>query len=285
MNDRIVAIAGATGQQGGATTRALAGKGFRIRALTRSLSSEAARALAASGVDLAPVDFDDEASIGAALSGAWGAYAVQNSWTAGVEREEEQGHRFARVARDVGVQHFVYTSVGSAHRKTGIPHFDSKARIEDTVRGLGFPSYAIVRPVAFMENLLTPAFLHGDTLMSALQPTTAVQMIAVRDIGQYGALAFTDARLRNREIDIAGDAVTMARAAETLSRALGRSLSYVQVPMSEIRKRSDDVATMLEWFERVGYDADIAGNAREFGVVPTSLDAWAATLPGQAART
>ena len=82
----------------------------------------------------------------AALAGAWGAYAVQNTWTAGVEGEEAQGHRFAKVARAAGVQHYVYASVASADRKTGIPHFDNKSRVEDTVRSLGFPSYAIIRP-------------------------------------------------------------------------------------------------------------------------------------------
>jgi uncharacterized protein YbjT (DUF2867 family) len=247
--------------------------------MTRNPDGEAARALAASGAELVRADLDDEASLRGALDGAWGAYAVQNTWTAGVEGEEAQGHRFARMARQAGVQHYVYASVASAHRHTGIPHFENKARVEATVRDLGFPSYAIVRPVFFMENLVTPWFLHGDSLVSALAPTTVLQMIAVRDIGQYGALAFTNAaQFKNREIDIAGDAVTMPETAATLSRALGRAITYAQIPMAEIRKNSDDFATMLEWFERVGYDADIPGNARAFGIAPTSLEAWATTL-------
>lgn len=150
------------------------------------------------------MEFDDEASVRRALTGAWGAYAVQNTWTAGVEREEEQGHRFARAAKATGIQHFVYASVASAHRQTGIPHFDNKFRVENTVRGLGFPSYTIIRPVYFMENLLSP------------------------------------------------------------------------IPISEVRKSSPDAAAMYEWFERVGFDADIAGNARTYGVRPTTLGEWAA---------
>ena len=58
--------------------------------------------------------------------GAWGVFALQNTWEAGVEGEEEQGKRLAKLARNAGVEHYVYTSVGSAHRKTGIPHFDNK---------------------------------------------------------------------------------------------------------------------------------------------------------------
>lgn len=278
MTDRIILISGATGQQGGATARALAGKGFKIRALTRNPDGDAAKALAATGAEVVKGDLDDEASLKAALAGAWGAYAVQNTWTAGVEGEEAQGHRFAKVARAAGVQHFVYASVASADRKTGIPHFDNKSRVEDTVRSLGFPSYAIIRPVFFMENLPSPWFLNGDKLVSALDPKTVLQMIAVSDIGQYGALAFTDERFKNLELDIAGDAATMPQTAEILSGALGRTIEYLRIPMSEIRKNSEDFALMLEWFEAVGYDVDIAATAKDYGVKPTSLKEWASSL-------
>ena len=276
---KLVVISGATGQQGGAVIRALAGKGFTLRALTRDPNSAAAQAVAKdTGATLVKVDFDDEASIRAALNGAWGAFAVQNTWTAGVEGEEAQGHRFAKAAREAGVQHYVYTSVASADRQTGIPHFDNKFRVENTVRSLHFPSYTILRPVFFMSNLPSPWFLNGDKLVSALKPDTVLQMIDVADIGKYGALAFTDPRFKNLEIDIAGDAATMTQTAATLSTALGRHIGYVQIPIGEIRKNSEDFALMLEWFERVGYDADIAGNAKTYGVKPTTLAEWAATL-------
>ena len=279
MTDRIILISGATGQQGGATARALAGKGFKIRALTRNPDSEAAKAIAATGAELVKGELDDEASLKAALAGAWGAYAVQNTWTAGVEGEEAQGHRFAKAARAAGVQHYVYASVASADRKTGIPHFDNKSRVEDTVRSLGFPSSAIIRPVFFMENLPSPWFLNGDHIVSTLKPTTKLQMIAVKDIGEYGALAFLDdARFRNLELDIAGDEVTLPEAADTLGRSLGKPLSYLQIPISEVRKNSEDLALMLEWFEAVGYDADIAGEAKKYGVKPTTLVDWASQL-------
>jgi uncharacterized protein YbjT (DUF2867 family) len=178
------------------------------------------------------------------------------------------------------VQHYVYASVGSAHRQTGIPHFDNKFRVEETVRTIGFPSYVIVRPVFFMENLITPWFLNGDVLYAALDPATVLQMIAVEDIGKYGARAFTDAaKLNGREIDVAGDACTMPAATHVLSEALGRPITFVQVPIAEVRKNSEDFAIMLEWFGEVGYNVDIAATSREFGIAPTSLAEWAAKLP------
>jgi uncharacterized protein YbjT (DUF2867 family) len=278
-NERTILITGATGKQGGAVIRHLAGQGFHLKAMTRNPASEAAKALSATGVELVSGDLNDASSLERALAGAWGAFAVQNTWEAGVEGEEAQGKRFATVAREKGVQHFVYNSVGSAHLKTGIPHFDNKARIEDTVRALKFPSHVILRPVFFMENLPSAWFLHGDKLITAMKPTTKLQMIASDDIGKAGARAFTRAAdLAGKEIDIAGDSATMTEAAQVLSGALGRKIEFMEIPISEVRKNSEDFALMLEWFEKVGYSADIPAVERLLDLRMTKLADWAKGL-------
>jgi uncharacterized protein YbjT (DUF2867 family) len=275
-NDRTILITGVTGHQGGAVARALKGSRFRLRGLTRKPESERAAVLARDGVEIVKGDLDDEATLRRALAGVWGVFGVQNSWEAGVEGEEAQGKRLATLARETGVEHYVYSSVGSAHKRTGVPHFDNKWRIEETVRGLGFPSHVILRPVFFMENLLAPSSLQGDKLSSALKPDTKLQMIAVDDIGWFGARAFTDhAVLDRREIDLAGDARTMAEAAAILAKALNRPIAFVQTPIEQVRQYSEDLALMLEWFERIGFSADIAGLEREFRRTLTKLPDWA----------
>jgi uncharacterized protein YbjT (DUF2867 family) len=275
-SDRTILITGVTGNQGGAVAQALQNSGFHLRGLTRTPDGERAAALVRQGVDVVKGDLDDAATLRRALTGAWGVFAVQNSLEAGVEREEAQGKRLATLARESGVEHFVYTSVGSAHKRTGIPHFDNKWRIEDTVRGLCFPSHVILRPVFFMENLLAPYSLQGSTLAWALGPGTRLQMIAVDDIGWFGARAFTDAEaLNRRDIDLAGDVRTMPETAEVLTEALGRPIAFAQTPIEQVRQYSKDTAVMLEWFDRVGYSADIAGLEREFGRELTKLPDWA----------
>ncbi len=275
-SDRTVLITGVTGHQGGAVAHALQGAGFRLVGLTRKPDSEPAKALARHGVDIVKGDLDDETTLRRALAGTWGVFAVQNSLEAGVEGEEAQGKRLATLAREAGVQHYVYTSVGSAHRQTGVPHFDNKWRIEETVRGLRFPSHVILRPVFFMDNLLAPFSLQGSTLAWALGPNTKLQMIAVDDIGWFGARAFIDAdALNRREIDIAGDLRTMPEVAEILTEALGRPIAFGQMPIEQVQQYSKDTASMLQWFERVGYSADIAGLEREFGRALTKLPDWA----------
>lgn len=276
--NKVILVTGATGKQGGALISELAGKGWTLRAMTRHPDGEAAQKLRGKGVDVVAGDLDDAASLKKALAGAWGVFGVQNTWEAGVEREEEQGKRLAQLAKDAGVHHYVYASVGSADRHTGIPHFENKMRVEETVRSLGFPSLVIYRPVFFMENLTTPWFLNGDTMYSTLDRATVLQMIAVTDIGKYAARCFTDAeRLNGRAFDIAGDARTLPETVDVLGRAFGRTIKYVRIPLADVRKNSEDFALMLDWFDKVGYNADIDGMAREFGIPPTRLDAWAAT--------
>jgi uncharacterized protein YbjT (DUF2867 family) len=274
-NDRIILVTGATGKQGGATVRHLAEHGgFTLRAMTRKPDGDAARALVPLGVEIVPGDLDDAASLERALAGAWGVFAVQNTWEAGVHREEEQGKRLARAASERGVQHYVYTSVGSAQRKTGIPHFDNKYRIEQVVKQLGFPTYSILRPVFFMENL--PGMVQGDVLRLALTPTTKLQMIAVDDIGRFAAQAFTDpTRWDRAEVELAGDSVTMLEAAGALTEMLGRRIGYEQLPIDAVRQQSEDFALMLEWFERVGYNADIRALEQKWRIRPVTLREWA----------
>lgn len=278
-NERTILITGITGQQGGTVARELLARGYRVKGMTRKPDSEKAHEFRKLGADIVQGDLDDAASLKRALQGVWGVFAIQNTWEAGVEKEEEQGKRIAKIAKEAGVQHYVYSSVGSAHRNTGIPHFENKWRIEETVRGLGFPSHIIIRPVFFMENLASPWFKPGidqGQLMIALKPETALQMIAVNDIGKYGLAAFEKHKeLNGREIDIAGDALTMPETARILSEAAGKKVDFVQLPIEEVRKLSEDYAMMLEWFDRVGYNADIAGNTKEFGIKPTSFKDWA----------
>lgn len=282
MSEKVVLITGVTGAQGGGVARELVGKGFKLRGLTRKPDSDAAKAVAALGVELVKGDLDDEASLKAALQGVWGVFGVQNTWEAGVEKEEVQGKRLVQLAKAASVQHFVYTSVGSAQKNTGIPHFDNKWRVEETLRAARFPSHVIFRPVFFMENLLGGWFLQGDKLTAGLKPETPLQMVAVKDIGRVEAQGFTrSAELSGKEFDLAGEAVTMADATKMLSAALGKPLEFVSLPLEAVRKNSEEFAIMLQWFEDVGYSADIPALDKNFGRM-TRFEEWAKTakVPG-----
>jgi uncharacterized protein YbjT (DUF2867 family) len=275
-----VLVVGATGQQGGAVAHELLTHGWRVRALTRKPDGEKARSLMALGATVVQGDLDDPASLERALRGAYGVFSVQNTYEAGVVKEEEQGKRLATLAKQEGVVHFVYTSVASAQHNTGVPHFDNKWRIEETVRGTGFPFCTVLRPVFFMENFLSPWFKPGidqGWLRIAVKPQTLLQLIAVEDIGRYARWAFEHPEAASgRAFELAGDLRRMPEAARIIGRAAERRVEYAQLPIEEVRKFSADFALMFEWFDRTGYDVDIPGLARETGIRPLTLPAWAA---------
>lgn len=263
MNDRpTILVTGATGQQGGAVARSLLEKrGFAVRALTRDPEKPQARELAGRGAEVVRGDLEDRSSLDRAVEGIYGVFAVQSFWEAGYDGEIRQGKRCVDAAKAAGVEHVVYSSVGSAHRATGVAHFDSKWEIEEHLRASGLP-YTILRPVFFMQNWESfgKDEILGGTLAQPLDPDKPLQMLAVEDIGAFAAMAFDSPdRWIGREADLAGDEMTMPEVARTISRAIKREVRYRQVPWDRFEENAGaEATTMYRWFDDHGYQADIA---------------------------
>jgi uncharacterized protein YbjT (DUF2867 family) len=267
MNTKTILVTGATGQQGGAVARQLLKQpGFAVRAFTRDPAKPAARDLAQAGAEMIQGDLDDTDSVRRALEGAYGAFSVQNFMEAGYDGEIRQGKQLADAAKAAGVQHFVYSSVVSAERQTGLPHFESKWQIEQHI-GQGGLSHTILRPVFFMQNwynYMREPILHG-TLPLPLNPQTPLQQISVDDIGAFAALAFQNpSKWHGRTVELAGEELTMLRVSELLTRAVRRPVRYVQVPWEQFRENAgEEMTKMYRWFEDVGYHVDIAALRKE----------------------
>jgi uncharacterized protein YbjT (DUF2867 family) len=194
------------------------------------------------------------------VEGVYGVFSVQNFWETGYDREVQQGKIVADAAKAAGVEHFVYSSVGSTYRRTGIPHFESKWEIEEHVRQIGLP-YTILRPTFFMQNWeWTREMVLGGTLTRPLDPDKPFQQVAVEDVGAFATIAFENPdRWVGREVDLAGDEQTMPEIAETFGRVIGREVSYYQVPWDQFEEQMGEESTvMYRWFNDVGYEADIA---------------------------
>ena len=256
-----VLVSGATGQQGGALARVLLGKGHRVRAFVRKPDSPEAKELERLGAELAVGDFEKPSTIEDAARGMDAAFVVATPFEAGTEAETRHGIAAADAAKAAGVEHLIYSSVADADKDTGIPHFDSKREVEEHIEGLGIP-YTIVAPVYFMDNVLAPwtlPQLEEGRIPMALPSSRPLQQIALSDI-----VAFTALVLENREqfvgrrVDIASDEPTGEEVAKVLTRVTGREIDYVELPLEQVRQAmGEDGVRMFEWFDRVGYSADI----------------------------
>src|SRR5476649_2133499 len=146
-----VVVMGSTGNQGGAVARWLLARGHKVRAVTRDPNSSQAKSLASAGATLVAASLEDTAAITKALEGATSLFAMTTPSGGGTDGEIRQGVAAADAAKAAGV-HLVFTSVGSANRETGIPHFDSKYEVEKHIAKVRVRA-TILAPVYFMENL------------------------------------------------------------------------------------------------------------------------------------
>ncbi|MBD2115125.1 MULTISPECIES: NmrA/HSCARG family protein [Cyanophyceae] len=264
--ERLILVTGATGNQGSAIARHLLQRGnFKVRALVRDPNKPAAQALQQAGAELAVGDLNDRASLDRALQGAYGVFSLQ-IFQDGLDTEIRQGKMVADAAKAAGIQHFVYSSVGSAERNTGVPHFDSKFQVEEYIRASELP-YTILRPVFFFYNynLLRP-MLETGKLFQPLSPETKLQQLSEEDYGEMVADVFNrPADFMKGEIELASVDMTMPEIAAAFSRVLGKPVEYQQVPFEAFEQQiGEELTIMYRWFENVGYGADLAQLKRDF---------------------
>lgn len=271
---RIILVTGATGRQGGAVYRQLQKQGFKLRALVRDPNSDRARQL--TGLrEVFQGSLDDPDSLVRAMDGVYGVFSVQ-PYSA---NEIQQGVAVIEAAKRQGVSHFVYSSVASADEETGIPHFETKIKVEEHLRSSGL-QYTILRPVFFMENWWR-AFgdsIRNGQLQQPLSPAATLQMIAVDDIGAFAALAFEHpGEWRNRIFSLAGAELSMQQMADAFSRVTAQDVKYVQISWEQFEKKMGrELTVMYHWFEEKGFHFNIEEVRREYPVTNT-FDRWLET--------
>ena len=267
-NIRKILVTGATGQQGGALARLLLKKKHEVYALIRStkLESPKAQNLRNQGAKLVEADLDKPDSLEQATNGIDSVFLMGTWVEVGTEGEIRRGKMMVDIAKEKKIEHIVYSSVVNADKNTGIPHFESKYKVEQHIKNSGIP-YTIIGPTFFMDNLLSYSLagLQQGQVALPLSPSRILQQSAVENIAEFSALAL---ERRNsfigKRIDIASDEITGEQTAKVLSNELGHKIRYEQVPMEQIRQTSEDLAVMFEWFERIGTGVDVAALHKQY---------------------
>ena len=267
LSRKNVLVIGATGQQCGPLARLLLQNKHKVYALTgnRNARSSAIQDLENRGANIVEGNLDDPDSLQQVVKNIESIFLMGTPFEDGIEGEIRRGKLVADIAKENKIQHLVYSSVVNADKNTGIPHFESKYKVEQYIDNLGIP-YTIIGPTFFMENLLDPRLrqaLQQGQLALPLSPSTILQQISVQNIAEFSAMVIeSPERFLGKRIDIASDEVTGQKATEILSSVLDQKIKYSQIPAP-----NEDLARMFEWFEKVGTGIDISSLQREYPAV------------------
>ncbi len=234
MTDKkIIFVTGGTGNQGGAVARNLVQQGFRVKVLTRNTNSPKAQILEKLNIELVKDDLNCADTFRQHLKDVYGIFSVQ-TFQNGVEKEINQGKKLATVAKEVGVKHFLYSSVIGADLNTKVPHFESKFEIENHIKQIELP-YTIIRPASLYENFLIPQVRKGILKGKLVQPinrNTIQQYVASEDIGKAASKIFQNNDLYlSKTIPLATEQLSTQEIADIFSKALNKKIEYQKLPV------------------------------------------------------
>lgn len=272
---KIIAVAGATGAQGGGLVRAILedpSGGFAVRALTRDAKSEKAQTLAKKGVEVVSANVDDVESMKKAFAGAHGAFCVTFFWDhMSPEKELAQAKGMAQAAKAAGLKHAVWSTLEDTRKrvpltdnrmptlqgKYKVPHFDAKGEADKFFAEAGVPTTYLLTSF-YWDNLIAfgmgpkkgPDGKFGFTLPMADKRLAG---IAAEDIGRCAYGIFKKGpELAGKRIGISGEAVSGAAMAAALSKALGKEVVYNAVTPEQYRKfgfpGADDLGNMFQYY-------------------------------------
>lgn len=275
MPDSVLVV-GATGTQGGAVVRQLIEDGMDVYAMTRRPDSDAATVLAEGGATVVEGDLDSRSSVEDALSDVDAAFLVTDYFEHGAETEIEQGTRFVDAASSEGLDHLVFSSVAAADEGTDVRPFETKAEIERHLEAADVPA-TVVRPTYFMQNFEAMRSRIADgTLALGLEPRVPLQMVDVADLGTTVADALGNPEEYVGEtVALAGDELTLDAMAIRFGEAVDEDVSAVSVPNEKLRETlGDDYADMFAWFNRTGFDVDLAASRARHDVSFSTLEGY-----------
>jgi len=303
---KIIAVVGATGAQGGGLARAIledAGGEFAVRAITRHVQSDRARALAALGAEVVEADADNLKTLAKAFRGAYGAYCVTNFWEHfSPEREVAQARNMAEAARAMGTEHLIWSTLEDTRRwvpladdhmptlmdKYKVPHFDGKGEADQVFLDAEVPVTFLLTSF-YWDNLIHFGMgprpgPDGELAITFPMGDKRLPGIAVADIGRCALGIFKRGETYvGRRVGIAGGHLTGAQMAESLSRALGHPVRYHDIAPEDYRNLgfpgAADLGNMFQFkrdFEAEFCAARNLDEARALNPKLQTFDQWLA---------
>jgi uncharacterized protein YbjT (DUF2867 family) len=268
---KIIAVAGATGAQGGGLVRAILkdkGSEYAVRALTRDPTTPRATALENLGAEVVAANLDDRESLKDAFEGAYGAFCVTFFWDHfSPEKEKAHAKAMAGAAKHAGVQHVIWSTLEDTRRwvpasdnrmptlmgRYKVPHFDAKGESDQFFSALPVTN---LLTTFYWDNLIGMAPKKGPdgTLVFTLPiGDKKLAGIGAEDIGKcaYGVFK-RGPEFIGKTIGIASDMLTGTQIAAALSAALGREVRYNPVTPAAFRgfgfPGAEDLGNMFQFY-------------------------------------
>ncbi|PVF95731.1 NAD(P)-binding protein [Serendipita vermifera] len=267
-NKPVIAVFLATGKTGGGAIDAILADGtFAARAVTRNPNSDAAKALAAKGAEVVQGDLADPASLEKAVQGAYGVLGATDFWTAFFE-EENQGKSLVDAAKKAGVKHFVWVTLDHS----GVPHFDTKARVDDYLKDSGVPRTSLYTSF-FVENIGSPFLFtikrdeNSNVLIDIpFKSDGPIPIISALDIGKWALVAFKNPdEWIGKDLKVVTEWKTTREIAKIIEEELGEKVVLKEVDEAQWKKNRTELPNFEEVWLNLQYFHDIypEGNGRD----------------------
>ena len=273
-DQKIIAVVGATGAQGGGLVHAILNDSsgeFKARALTRDPNSDKAKALAKLGAEVVAADVDDKQSLVKAFTGAYGVYCVTFYWEHfSPEKEKAHARSMAEAAKEAGVKHVIWSTLEDTRKwvplsdnrmptlqgKYKVPHFDAKGESDAFFVNSGVP-YTLLHTAFYWDN-----FIHfgmgpqklpdGRLAITFPMGDKKLPSISATDIGKSAFYIFkAGTTYQGKTVGISGGNLTGQQMADSFTKALGTKVIYNDVPPDVYRgfgfPGADDLGNMFQF--------------------------------------
>jgi uncharacterized protein YbjT (DUF2867 family) len=304
MSEKVIAVVGATGAQGGGLVRAIQAdpqSGFVARAITRNVKSDVAQALARLGAQVVQADIDDRDSMRRAFEGAYGAYCVTFYWAHfSPDRELAEARTMVDAAKHAGLQHVIWSTLEDTRRfvplddprmptlmgKYKVPHFDAKGEADKFFADAGVPTTCLLTSF-YWDNFINFGMgprKNADEKLTLTLPMGDKKLpgIVADDIGRCALGIFKrGSQFLNKTVGIAGEHLTGKEMAAAFSRALGKEVIYQAMPFDAFRQLgtpgADDLGNMFQFkhdFNEIFCAARGLEFSRSLNPQMQTLDRW-----------